>query len=1444
MRDPEVAVPVQETSEREVFVGPRPFERSEQKLFFGRDREISELLSLVTSNRVVLCYAPSGAGKTSLINAGLQPRLEKEGFEVLPSTRVRGLIPEGVDQSAIANIYIFNTILSLAKETEELLDLAHTTLAKFLSTIPHLTDEEDFPSPRILIFDQFEELLTSYLERWQERDGFFHQVGDALQEDPLLRVLFVMREDYVARIEPFMRILKPLQQTRFRLDLLGPRGAQAAVTGPLRGTHRRFKEGVVDTLIEELLKVRVESTHGEAAEVVGEYVEPVQLQVVCRNLWNSLPSDVEEISHEHLKAYGDVDQALRDFYESCLTGAKTDLRTNEADLRQWFERQLITPAGTRSIVFRDAQQTAGLSNAVVDFLENRHVIRGEWRAGSRWYELTHDRLIEPIQRANEDWRRRRLARTSRLLTFAGGVVALVLILLAGFLSFQSGSSFAAAPTDSTAVAAITSVYENATSVVVAQSTTVAIQEDASFSKSRQLAAEALLENNRDLALLLAIEANRSDDTAEARRSLHKVLSQQSYADGNFLRELRSGVIAPTLVQRVDDHQGSVVSLAFSPDGQRFISGSGNGTVLLWEVATMEPIDPPLSTSGSSIEAVAYSPDGQLVASTGQDLQISIWNAITGELIGDPLRGHEELVTSIAFSPDGKLLASGSMDRHIFIWDVASGQRLDEDGLKDDDTIASLAWSPDGRILAAGTFGPTVSFWTDENGDGLFQPAQDPLRGLSNPVRSIAWSPDGKTLAFGLGSDDNAPESGDVILWDYENRQEIRYSHPDGTQQFKPVAFDPAENSPSVGLLEGPIPGNTQRIRTVAFHPSGRILAIGRDDGTIVFWDVQKGEILGNPLIAHDHWVMKIAFSPDGRYLLSGSLDRTVALWNLLAPTGSLAVSLAGDLLATSQGSIISLWDVSTDQTDPIKVLSGHTDSVLALAFSPDGQTLASSGKDNTIRYWNVNTGQEVGEVTITADSNAQAVVTTRSNVQTLQFSPDGALVALAGDSGRVQLYDPVTGEIRTLMEQAAPVLKVQFSQDGNTLYVVGSNATLVTFDLTSTEPKVIQESVLPSAVDGISSIALSLDGSKAAYFRVGGTGETALLSNAGRAHGIELSYWDQSFDPTVNPADIDFVLVKATEGTQYTDPNLDKYVQQIESVPMRGAYHYFRDTQPWQEQADRFLSAVKDKEFHFYVLYLETSPKGDSTQFLANVERWLRYVDDQVNGRVLLGTIRPFLTEFASAADWLTEWPLLIAQYPSEPNRNDNPSLPSGFTEWRIWNYTEKGDNVEFGTGATDVILDVYNGTPEEMGEWLGLNAFSILDLDTSAVMHPNQVVEINSTNSFAFSPDNMYLAATGDGSVLLLNAATGEEISALNVGGRTVLSLSFTPDSDRLVVGTDDGTVLLWDLSLLSSADKLESAVDAACSQARQNFTPAEWVRYYGPDAAYKVTCPDLPVP
>jgi hypothetical protein len=225
-----------ESQERNPYVGPRPFERQDVDRFFGRDREAGEILYLVFTHRNFLIYAQSGAGKTSLINAGLVPLLEKEGFEVLPLARVQGLIPEDIPPEEIPNLYVFNTLMSWAPEADPR-RLVQMSVASFLKERGHPTDEGELPLPRVAIFDQFEELFVFHQERWQDREGFFEQVRDALEEDPLLRVVFVMREDLIAELDPYTPLLPERLQTRFRLERLRQEAALSAVTGPLATTR-------------------------------------------------------------------------------------------------------------------------------------------------------------------------------------------------------------------------------------------------------------------------------------------------------------------------------------------------------------------------------------------------------------------------------------------------------------------------------------------------------------------------------------------------------------------------------------------------------------------------------------------------------------------------------------------------------------------------------------------------------------------------------------------------------------------------------------------------------------------------------------------------------------------------------------------------------------------------------------------------------------------------------------------------------------------------------------------------------------------------------------------------------------------------------------------------------------------------------------------------------
>lgn len=395
------------------YIGPRPFERedADKGRFFGRHREARELLSRVIAHSAVLLYSQSGAGKTSLINAKLVPMLEEKRFEVLKPGRVRGLRPPDIQREAIRNIYVFNAIRSWDDNNTDPKLLAELTLTDFLKQRKRRTNGNGETAPYIAIFDQFEELFTFYPERWENRQDFFEQIGDALEEDRSMRVVFAMREDYIAALDPYLGDLPEKLRTRYRLERLPEDQALRAVTGPLENTQYSFAPGVAEALVHDLLKVPIETPSG-VVKASSEYVEPVQLQVVCQTLWENCqnswrtlqPSDPRVITSKDLESFGDVDAALSSFYENALKRVVQSTGINEGRLRAWFENVLITPTGTRGTVFRGVEETGGVPTKTVDELVNQHLVISEIRGGAKWVELTHDRLIDPIKASNEKWR--------------------------------------------------------------------------------------------------------------------------------------------------------------------------------------------------------------------------------------------------------------------------------------------------------------------------------------------------------------------------------------------------------------------------------------------------------------------------------------------------------------------------------------------------------------------------------------------------------------------------------------------------------------------------------------------------------------------------------------------------------------------------------------------------------------------------------------------------------------------------------------------------------------------------------------------------------------------------------------------------------------------------------------------------------------------------------
>ena len=237
------------------YVGPRAFRADEP--FFGRERDTNQLLNLVIAERIVLMYSPSGAGKTSLIQAALVPRLLKMKFQVLPIARVNLDLRSAVSESVRPNRYMLSTLLSLDETLPEAqrtpaIHLAQLNLHDYLSQRPKQTNTRDI---EVMIFDQFEEILTLNPADREAKQEFFRQVGEAL-ESPKRWALFSMREDFVAALDPYVLSVPSRFGNTFRLDLLDQESAYQAIQQPARRLGVDFEEGAALKLLDDLRRVR------------------------------------------------------------------------------------------------------------------------------------------------------------------------------------------------------------------------------------------------------------------------------------------------------------------------------------------------------------------------------------------------------------------------------------------------------------------------------------------------------------------------------------------------------------------------------------------------------------------------------------------------------------------------------------------------------------------------------------------------------------------------------------------------------------------------------------------------------------------------------------------------------------------------------------------------------------------------------------------------------------------------------------------------------------------------------------------------------------------------------------------------------------------------------------------------------------------------------------
>jgi WD40 repeat protein/serine/threonine protein kinase len=442
------------------------------------------------------------------------------------------------------------------------------------------------------------------------------------------------------------------------------------------------------------------------------------------------------------------------------------------------------------------------------------------------------------------------------------------------------------------------------------------------------------------------------------------------------------------IRTLKGHTKGVSSVAYSRDGKRLASASGDGTVKLWDVGTGREVRT-LRGHTALVVSVAYSPDGRHLASVSADRTVKVWDTQTGR-VALTLEGHGGVVRNVAFSPDGRLLAGGCRDRTVRMWDAQTGEEK-RTFPKHTVVFLSVAFSPDGRRLAGGAQGGMVKIWGTHSGQEVLALTT----GTTAPVAGVAFSPDGRLLAAASGSQVKM-----VKVWDAQT----------GRDAVTLRALD------------------TSGVLNVAFSPDSRFLAGAAWDKTIRVWDIETGEdVLA--LQGHSSRVDGVAFSPDGRCLASASFDGTVKVWDAQTGKGTRIFKVTGSCLACSpdgrflagtvKGKTVGLWDAQTGRE--LRAFTGHKNLSWCMAFSPDGKRSASAGA-TTVRIWDTQTGRELHTVTGLP-----------AGLCWLVFSPDGKRLAIAGNK-TVRVRDVQTGrEVLTLAGHTGPFLSAAFSPDGKRL---------------------------------------------------------------------------------------------------------------------------------------------------------------------------------------------------------------------------------------------------------------------------------------------------------------------------------------------------------------------------------------------------------------------------
>jgi FOG: WD40 repeat len=1081
------------------YIGLRPYTDSDddQLRFKGREQDQEIIIANLYAASLTVFYGASGVGKSSVLLAGVVPKLRRTpGFasvvfrtwqseKVLPS--LKAAIVEAVQATVKREIKV-----DYALQLDDFLLQCTRALRGHI----------------VLIFDQFEEYFL-YHAPSAVSEGFDAEFARSVNRSEIdASFLLSMREDGLSKLDRFQARIPKLLNNLLRLDHLDREAAIRAIREPLEECNKRLPPGaapasidedLVEALLDQLKTGSVTLDHAkQPAEAATRpplmnnetWIETPFLQVVLTRLWD------EEKNHgsRHLQLatlnkLGGAARILRTHLDQTMRKLKRRHRRIAVDIFGY----LVTPSGGKiahtvgDLASYSRRRESRLTPLLERLAESKiRVLRAipppPGEEGGVRYEIFHDVLAAAIL----TWRRRKLIwrRVWRVVrwTFGTGAVLFCILVLIGLGANEQRKQTLAALEEAKKALGVVGRLDKAVPYFqavmrghVGPISRVACSPDGKYIATASADRTARIwetETGKEIFQLtghtqgVSAVVFRPDGNLLATSAADNTAYLWDAKDGHPIHKLQGhekpittiafshdGSLVVTAGQdgtaRIWDvksgkeqfkleHEHSLNTAQFDRDGKRILTACVDGTAWIWDVSSKNKVGL-LGHTGSIFNAM-FSPDGELAVTASLDKTARTWDAKTGHLIAT-LSGHDDIVLNAAFSPDSQLVATASADDTARIWNARSGATVAK--LRGHtDYVMEVRFSPDGRRLITGSQDNTARVWDATSGK-----LEAVLQGHTRDVNAVAFTPDGNFII--TGSSD-----GTARVWtNTAARSKVTLNHRAEIYQARwssdsrLLVTSSSDRTACVWRSDGTLVTTLTHDREVhraEFSADNAFVVTASRDNTGAVWNALTGQKLLS-LGGHSNWVDTAAFSPRGHFIVTASWDGTARLWDrgsgtllhILPHRGEvMCASFSSDdkvLITGCSDGKVTAWYTETGKA--FLDMPGHLAAIRSVAFSPvDDQCVLTTSSDYTAEIWRLNKGAK------------PVVLFHTDGLMKGRFSPDGTMVVTASADCSARIWETSTGKQIAFLEHSDDVYDAAFSPDSKLVVTASGDGSARVWD--------------------------------------------------------------------------------------------------------------------------------------------------------------------------------------------------------------------------------------------------------------------------------------------------------------------------------------------------------------------------------------------------------------